>query len=120
MVNSGWVFDFTNPYGNYPSVGAKCARPGNWYGWSAYAKVGTLSTTFQSTGVATIDFGNCWDTGVVRVYLDDVVIAAASAGSKSVKKTFHFTRGSVLKIKDEGPNSVIELNSITFHCDGKN
>ena len=122
MLQHGWQFDFTHDGSiisdNYKYVGTRCGSQAKWYGWSSHSHVGTLSATLQGTGQITLDFGNCWDAGKVKVYLDANLIATASAGRKSVVKTFSFTPGSVLKFKDEDGNAVISLNSISFKCYG--
>ena len=116
MKQNGWQFDFTNPNGN---LGGTCSQ-GKWHGWSGHADVGTLSTTLKGSGFVTVDFGNCWDQGVVKLYLDDKVISTAHVGDKRVVNTFFFTSNSVLKLKDEGANSVVALNSIAFDCGTSN
>ena len=122
MLQHGWQFDFTHDGSiesdNYKNVGKKCGSQAKWYGWSAHSHVGTLSATLKGTGEVTIDFGNCWDAGVVKVYLDAKVVGAALAGTNGVKATFSFTPGQVLKIKEESGNAVISLNSINFKCYG--
>ena len=122
MIQNGWQFDFTHDGSiisdNYKKVGQKCGKQAKWFGWSSHSHVGTLSATLKGSGEITLDFGNCWDAGNVKVYLDATLIAAAAAGSKSVSKTFSFTPGSVLKIKDEDGNAVVMINSIQFACYG--
>ena len=85
-----------------------------WFGWSGGSQVGTLSSTLAGSGGVTIDFGNCWTAGVVKVYLNDVEKGEAHVGTKSNVITFSYADGDELKIKDEGQNSVISSNSIKF------
>ena len=122
MVQHGWQFDFTHDGSilsdNYKNVGKKCGPQAKWYGWSAHSHVGTLSATLKGSGEVTINFGNCWDQGVVKVYLDANVVGIASVGEKSKQISVSFTPGSVLSFKDESGNAVIMLNSITFKCYG--
>lgn len=122
MAQHGWKFDFTHdgsvPSEIYTRVGRTCGPRAKWYGWSAHARVGTLSATLKGKGEITIDFGNCWNEGQVRVYLDNQQVAFANAGNKRKRATFSFTPGSVLKIRDESGNAVIMLNSINFKCSG--
>ena len=131
MSSNGWKFDLTND-GSTPSaaayayVGKYCAAKNgkrNWFGWSDWKKVGTLSTVLKGSGNLTINFGNCWNSGKVKVYLDAKLMATADKSElghpKTVTATFAFHQGSLLEIKDEGDNSVISLNSMTFDCSGK-
>ena len=123
MISYGWKFDFTHDGSvqskSYKRVGMKCGSKAKWYGWSEHSHVGTLRTSrLKGSGEVTLDFGNCWNAGNVKVYLDATLMATAPAGRKSVVITFTFTPNSVLKIKDEDGNAVILLNSITFSCYG--
>ena len=126
MAKNGWTFNLINwgknmPH-DVPGMETVCGTQTNWYGWSAYnssIKVGTLSAILKGNGKVTIDFGNCWNSGVVRVYLDSQLMAQAAINTNSVIKTFSYRHGSKLEIKDEGANSVIRLNSIKFECSGK-
>ena len=116
MSKNGWNIDVTDINKDYDS---KCRSDLNWYGWGTSGQVGTISTVLKGSGKLTIDFGNCYKQGEVKVYLDSKLMAAAKKNTNNVVKTFSFNQGSLLEIKDEGPNSVIRLNSITFECTGK-
>ena len=123
MEANGWRFDLTHDGSNwndhtYKQVGLKCGPEANWYGWSEHSSVGTLSAILKGSGEVTIDFGNCWQEGNVKLYLDSALIFTAPSETKSIIKSFSFTHGSMLKIKDEDGNAVISLNSITFNCKG--
>ena len=122
MALNGWKFDLSNDGSVqsdiYKKVGEKCKNKAKWYGWSSHALVRTLSTVLNGSGEATLDFGNCWNDGNVKVYMDSKLIATASEGTLSVIKSFSFAPGSLLEIKDEDGNAVMMLNSITFSCSG--
>ena len=57
-----------------------------------------------------MDFGNCWDRGTVKVYLNGNEIGAANPNTPSKVITFDYTDGSKLKMQDEGANSVMQFN----------
>ena len=123
MEANGWRFDFTHDGSDrndntYKQVGLQCGPQAKWYGWSEHSSVGTLSAILKGSGEVTIDFGNCWQEGNVKLYLDSALISTAPSETKSITKSVSFTHGSVLKIKDEDGNAVISLNSITFNCKG--
>ena len=122
MSANGWNFDLTHDGSTqtdtYKSIDEKCGTISKWYGWSSHAIVGTISAVLNGTGEVTIDFGNCWDDGNVKVYLDSKLITLAGESAHSITKTFPFTPGSLLEIKDENGNAVILLNSIKFSCNG--
>ena len=123
MSSNGWKFDLTHDGSTqtdtYKSIDEKCGTISKWYGWSSHSFVGTLSTVLNGSGEVTLDFGNCWDDGNVKVYLDSKLVAVATEGTRSVTKTFSFTPGSLLEIKDEDGNAVILLNDIKFACNGR-
>ena len=123
MEANGWRFDFTHDGSNwndntYKQVGLKCGPQAKWYGWSEHSNGGTLSAILKGSGEVTIEFGNCWQEGNVKLYLDSALISTAPSETKSITKSFSFTHGSMLKIKDEDGNAVVSLNSITFNCEG--
>ena len=124
MVSHGWVFDMeydgSVESGRYRNVGDKgCDSTTNWYGWSGGSSDGTLSAVLYGNGEVNMDFGNCWNRGNVKVYLDSVLLATSPKEIKSVVKSFSFTHGSLLEIKEED-GAVITLNSISISCFGKN
>ena len=118
MKNAGWSLDITDWQNNHGSVAPRCRRGNNWFGWSGGAGVGTVSTGLKGNGEATLDFGNCWDLGEVKVYLNDKIIASAEKNTPTKTVSFNFQDGDILKLKDEGANSVIALNGITMKCSG--
>ena len=122
MKNAGWNLGVEVWQNNNPGVAAKCRRGTNWFGYSGGTKVGTVSTRLQGSGEATLDFGNCWpDYGVVKVYVNDKVVASAQRNTPSKTVAFNFHDGDILKFRDEGQNSVIAINDVTFRCSsGKN
>ena len=120
MASNGWKFDLTHDGSaqtdTYKRAGVKCRS--KWYGWSTHSFVGTLSAILNGTGEVAMEFGNCWNDGNVNVYLNSKLIATATEGTPSVNKSFSFTPGALLEIKDEDGNAVMALNSITFSCNG--
>ena len=85
----------------------------NWYGFSNGSPIGSVSTTFDVKGQATLDFGNCWSAGTVHVYLDGNVIASAPQNTPSKKVEFNFNIGSILKITEENV-AIIQFNSLNI------
>ena len=65
MRNVGWNLDVWQNY--QIGVAYKCRRGTNWFGFSDGTEVGTVSTTLQGNGVATLDFGNCWDLSLIHI-----------------------------------------------------
>lgn len=120
MQSAGWSFDFTNADGA-SQVAPSCGGGSNWYGWSGGNTVGTLtSPALQGSGTATIEYGNCWDAGSVKLYLNNRLIDTASPnspkGDTTQKKVFIFHDGDVVSLKDEDGNAVVNLKALTFEC----
>ena len=118
----GWNIDVSNGKWQYPAhekVYEACGKGQAWYGWSSSADVGSISTILKGNGRAKLNFGNCWDTGIVKVYLNDIEIGSADNNVPSKDIEFDFQQGNVLMLRDEGPNSVIQLNSLeVIECKG--
>ena len=116
MKRAGWNLDLKYWQNFHRDVAPRCRRGNNWFGWSDHAGVGTISTRLQRNGEATLDFGNCWDAGKVVVYLNDIAIASAEKNTPTKTVSFNFDHGDILKLRDEGANSVISLNGLTMKC----
>ena len=102
------------------NVKRACGNGRAWYGWSDYASVGSVSTNFRGNGRAQIRFGNCWDTGIVRAYLNGRLIRSAIPKTMATIQ-FYFTDGSTLTFRDEGQNSVIQISDLrVISCRGIN
>ena len=120
MKISGWDLGVEHWQNDHPKIKTKCRRETvgriNWFGWSKGSAVGTVSTTLRGNGSATLDFGNCWNGGKVKVYLNDQVVASAQKMTYSKTVAFNFQDGDVLKLRDEGDGARIVINQITFSC----
>ena len=104
----GWTIDCGSGVWSYPID--VCS---NWYGWSTGNSIGSISTTFDVKGHAMLDFGNCWSSGTVYVYLDGNVIASAPQDTPSKTVEFDFNIGSILKITEENVG-IIQFNSLNI------
>jgi hypothetical protein len=67
----------------------------------------------NGNGEGILDFGNCWNQGIVKVYLNGNEIGAADKNTPSKTITFEYTDGAELEIFDEGANSIIQFNQFT-------
>ena len=81
----------------------------NWYCWKDNEPVGSIETTLFGNGRGRVDFGNCWTTGVVRLFLNGTEIASASSNSPSNVVEFDFTSGQTLKLVEESIG-IIQFN----------
>ena len=96
MKNAGWNLDVTVWQNDQADLLDKCRRGKNWFGYSAQPAVGNLSTSLRGSGEVTLDFGNCWDAGEVKVYLNDIEKASAASDTPSKIVTFGFNDGSTV------------------------
>jgi len=60
-------------------------------------------------GRGRLDFGNCWETGIVRVLLNGTEIASASANTPSITIEFDFTNRGALELVEESIG-IIQFN----------
>ena len=62
----------------------------NWYCWNDWEVTGSIGTKLFGNGHGRLDFGNCWNTGIVRVLLNGTEIASASSNTPSTIIEFDF------------------------------
>ena len=123
MQSNGWVFkNLTNSMSQCmpftSTVPDVCGMDGStWYGWGCGNKAGSITTLLRGSGVATLHYGNCGDSGKVNVYLNGTKILSSPPGRKSLQ-SFDYYDGNELKITDEEGNGIIQIISITFACKG--
>ena len=114
MESNGWVFDVTQSMG---STYANNCGVESWYGWTSYTAVGSIETVLQGSGMAILNYGNCYYKGVVKVYLNGNLISVAGAHVKDKLAEIPFSNGDLLKITEE--SGIIKLNSFEINCPGK-
>ena len=81
----------------------------NWYGYEDASAIGSIKTTLSGTGRAKLNFGNCYKSGNVKVFLDNTEIAAASGDEKSKTVEFAYSDGNELKLTEDF--AIIVFNS---------
>ena len=95
---------------------ANCGKGLKWYGWNPAESVGSISTVLACGGYGKLDFGNCWNDGVVVAYLNDQVIGKAYPNTPShLTFKFGFKHGDKLVLKDEGDGSIILFNQFYYY-----
>ena len=113
MEKGGWVFNVDSSKNRYWE--GRCGKD-TWYGLTSGAANGYVQATFDGSGKGTLNYGNCYEYGWVRVYLNNVMISQANANIKNKMVDFQFSKGDVLKIAEAG---IIKLNSLKIDCRGK-
>ena len=109
----GWTIDCEQgvwQQGARNYAGHRCS---NWYGWTSSTPIGSISTTFNRSGRAQLDFGNCWTGGAVDATLDGIVLASVPKNTPSETVEFDFQVGSILKITEVG-GQIIQFNSLNI------
>merc|ERR1711976_262326 len=101
-----WNFDLDN--GVWNNTKPSCS---NWYAWKNGDAIGSMNTTLIGNGTMTINFGNCWSSGNVKVYLDGSEMASAGPG-ESKEASFDYKDGSKLEISEIN-GGIIQINEIT-------
>ena len=83
---------------------------------------GTVSTTFQGFGRASLDFGNCgsYSNTVINVFVNDTWIASAKQSQKSLRINFYYKPLDELRIVAMNSFSYMVINSLQILCGGKN
>ena len=119
LVRAGWKMGHSDAGAEHSGVIARCGGGANWFGWSAGNNVGSISITLTTSGIATLDFCNCWNAGVVNVYLDEAKIHSAKPNTPSKMVEFAVQAGAKLELKDEGGNAVVNLRSFKICAQGQ-
>ena len=114
MKRNGWKLDVTHSMTK--AYSRKCGME-SWFGYDRGRAVGSVETTFQGTGKATLNFGNCYRTGRVIVYLNDKEISRANRNTPRKEVEFEYSKGDVLLI-EEVRVGIIKLNSLELHYKG--
>ena len=83
--------------------------------------MGTVSTKLhKTTKCGKLEFGNCWNAGVVRAYFDHQMIGEAQPNTPNRVVEFSIPKDGELKIRDEGANSVIKFTKFELvECTSK-
>ena len=109
-TNPGWDIDCW--YGSYSSYSYYrwdniCS---NWYCYKLNEHEGSIKTTLFGNGRAKLDFGNCYTSGIVKVFVDNTEIASTTHSTTSKTVEFDYNDGSELKIVEENAG-IIMFNS---------
>ena len=113
MRKNGWVFDVTNS--NEDRYKNKCGKYQTWYGYSYGRDVGSIHVALLGSGIATLNYGNCYRQGLVKVLLNGKEISQASANTPETTVTFSYNHRSILTIKEIN-TAIITINSLRFFC----
>ena len=115
MERNGWIIDVKKSMD--PRYFDTCGKE-TWFGYNPGSSVGSVKTRFLGNGAATLNFGNCYNRGRVKVYLNDKEISIAYKNTLKKEVTFEYFQGDRLSIK-EFSSAIIKLNSLTLRNQGK-
>ena len=89
---------------------------------SAYAKnlvslnnLSFIEATFKGSGQGTLNFGNCFSDGIVKVHLNGVSIGSAFPNKKSEVVSFKYKKGDILRVWRQYVG-IIAINSLKLDC----
>ena len=113
MTKAGWTLD-VQEYGldKY----AKDCDSAPFWGFNTGNDVGSVSSTFQGSGTATLTFGGCWNPQQIQVSLNDKVIAKSTKKHQQEIKEFQYRPNDVLKISEA--HGIIQIFSLQLECGG--
>ena len=116
MENQGWVFGWNDqnvfaPGGSY-CLGVPLT---SYCGFTSPGDL-IISYTFSNNGVATLGYGQSWDSGYVTVSINNVVIDSRNARGAS-EITFDYNAGDILRIIELG-ESVINIHGLFMKSKG--
>ena len=131
MEMNGWAFDNIGQYVETANRNglSSCGRD-SWYGWRTpgFKGIASISVVFLGTGSATINFENCFGTGIIDVTLIDsqnnskIQKIAKAEAMESATSSFDFQRGMTLKLSTGSPSTesgVIKIRSLKISCEKK-
>ena len=81
---------------------------------SGGSEVGSLSATLKGSGTGTLTFSNCYVSGNVTLYLNDVLLASAGKG-ETLSETFSYSNNDELRLTEN--YAVIQLKHLEFQCE---
>ena len=117
MESNGWFFDLDNSMDLQEGTYHDDCGGDTWYGWTAGNTVGSIRTVLEGFGIAVVKYGNCFNKGQVKLYLNDDLVSSANANVRNKIAKFLFSDGDVLKINENA--GIIKLNFFEIKCTGK-
>ena len=129
MVKSGWEIDLNSWFNKSNSgienqIYAKECGYHTFWGYKYGRASGSVSAALKGSGIATLDFGSCGDSGITAVYLkrpflNYVRLGIAEGSKREISKivTFSYEPGYILKIEEERIG-IIKINSLKLRCNG--
>eukprot|EP00497_Spongosphaera_streptacantha_P003734 TRINITY_DN445_c0_g1_i1.p3 TRINITY_DN445_c0_g1~~TRINITY_DN445_c0_g1_i1.p3 ORF type:complete len:123 (+),score=17.06 TRINITY_DN445_c0_g1_i1:1160-1528(+) len=114
MKAAGWHLDHQQWEGTHNYVKPRGCSPG-YFAWTNGGGVGVMWTDLKGSGKVTIEFGNCWDSGNVKLYLDGA-LKSTQGPKKWATLVLDYKDGDKLEIKDEDGNAVVHVRSVVVAC----
>ena len=112
MAAGGWIINAPHQDNTYA---AGCGGYNTFWGYTGGAPVGYVEATFKGSGIGTLNFGNCYSTGITKVFLNGHLISSAGPNQSSVVARFNFKSGDILKLAEEG-TGIIKINSLKLEA----
>ena len=127
MMRNGWEMDVDRWWkgrgsGVEDKIHVKRCGYLTFWGYKYGNSSGRIVAPFKGSGVATLDFGSCGDTGITAVYhkrpeqnYQRIGVAKGAKRELSKVVTFLYEPGDILKIEEE-QTGILKINSIKLRC----
>ena len=102
-----WVFDLDYGPWNYGNHIGSCSDS-SWFGWKSGNAIGSISIILYGKGHAILTFGNCWSTGLVKLFLNGSEII--SVGPNNIKTIEFDFENSQLKLEEHHTGIIPEMS----------
>ena len=113
MEAGGWLVNVPTIHGPRLFV-AKCGGNNTFWGYKSGTAVGYVQATFKGFGIGILNFENCYNSGMTKVYMNGIEIGSANSFQSKVIN-FNYKRGDTLKITEE-QTAIIKINSLRLIC----
>ena len=112
MVAGGWIINAPDQANAYS---AGCGGYNTFWAYRLGTPVGYVEATFKGSGIATLNFGNCYHHGITKVYLNGQPINSAGPNHSSVVTRFNYKSGDILKVAEENM-AIVKINSLKLEA----
>ena len=112
MAAGGWII---HAPGQDNAFAAMCGGFNTFWAYTYGTPVGYVEATFKGSGIATLNFGNCYHHGITKVYLNGQPISSAGPNHSSVVTRFNYKSGDILKVAEENM-AIVKINSLKLEA----
>ena len=115
MILAGWDLKGIKDHPNARFEG-RCGTETFW-GYKYGNPVGKISYPFKGDGEAMLKFGNCYEKGRTKVYLNKDLIASTTI-KRNITIGFEYKTGDILRVEERN-SGIFIIHSLKISCNGK-